>query len=65
MGEPHLTQNNTLSTNKALFNFLYHCEWIGLDDAGLSALARFMRALMIVLFIGFAVIFLSLPFLLL
>ena len=64
MGEPHLTQNNTLSTNKALFNFLYRREWIELDDAGLSALGRFMRALMMLLFICFALLFLSLPFLL-
>ena len=63
MGGPHVTQNSTLSTNKALFSFLYHRDWIELGDPGLSTLGRFMRGLMIALFTCFALIFLSIPFL--
>jgi hypothetical protein len=63
MGSPDLGDNNTLKANINLFKFLYHREWVALNDPELASRAGFMRKLMLGLFITFTLIFLSAPIL--
>ncbi|MDG1732869.1 MAG: hypothetical protein P8M49_12910 [Thalassotalea sp.] len=64
MGEPHLSKNNTLSTNVAFMRYLFKKEWTSLNDPELTSLSITMRRIFITTLIVFLPAMVILPILL-